>query len=211
MALNIKIEKRDLWLVSAIVVFLVGTAYVIAIGSNNYQVQGHDFSELQKCASGKVLKSDASGNWVCGDDNTGAGGSGDITDVNGGNGLTPDTCSSGSCSLSVNTGTASTTGLEIVSDQVRMIDDGCSSGEVLKRNSANTGWVCEPLVKNSFVVCATTLSSTGCNCAGSTQIEKETVYGTCTKTSDSGRSCSSTGCKDCFPNAYQGTCCVCRP
>jgi hypothetical protein len=71
--LNINIRSKDLYLVGAIFIFLIGTGVVIAIGSNNYQVQGHDFSELQKCTAGKVLKSDSSGNWVCGDD-TGGGG-----------------------------------------------------------------------------------------------------------------------------------------
>ncbi len=64
--ININIKKKDLWLLSAIMVFLIGVGYVVAIGSNNYQVQGHDFSELQKCAANQVLKADASGNWQCG-------------------------------------------------------------------------------------------------------------------------------------------------
>ncbi len=52
-------------MLSAIVVFLVGVGFVIAIGSGNYQIQGHDFSELQKCSANQILKADANGNWAC--------------------------------------------------------------------------------------------------------------------------------------------------
>jgi len=66
--INLNIKKKDLWLLSAIMVFLIGVGYVVAIGSGDYQVQGHDFSELQKCAANLVLKADASGNWQCSSD-----------------------------------------------------------------------------------------------------------------------------------------------
>jgi hypothetical protein len=69
-------------------------------------------------------------------------GGGDITDVNGGDGLTPNSCASGACTLAVNPGAAATTGIEVVSDEVRLMDDGCVAGEVLKRNAANNGWEC---------------------------------------------------------------------
>jgi len=65
--INLQIQKKDLWLLSAIMIFLIGVGYVVAIGSGNYQVQGHDFSELQKCSEGKILKI-ASGVWGCSDD-----------------------------------------------------------------------------------------------------------------------------------------------
>jgi len=44
--------------------------------------------------------------------------------------------------VQVNTGSVTTTGLEIVSDQVRLMDNGCAAREVLKRNSSNNGWEC---------------------------------------------------------------------
>jgi hypothetical protein len=68
---TINIQKKDLYLFGAILVFLIGTGAVIAIGSNNYQVQGHDFSELQKCSiEGQILKM-SGGNWVCASDQGG--------------------------------------------------------------------------------------------------------------------------------------------
>jgi len=69
-------------------------------------------------------------------------GVGDITDVDGGDGLTEVSCDSGNCELDVDTGIAATTGLEIVSDEVRLMDNGCAAGEILKRNATNTGWGC---------------------------------------------------------------------
>jgi len=44
---NINIQKKDLWLLSAIMFFLVGVTYVIAIGSGNYNVHGHDAGEVE--------------------------------------------------------------------------------------------------------------------------------------------------------------------
>lgn len=42
---TINIQKKDLWLLAAVVVFLTGGVYVIAYGSNNPQLHGHDASE----------------------------------------------------------------------------------------------------------------------------------------------------------------------
>lgn len=89
--------------------------------------------------SDEKLYTTADGTLACGTDSNGTG---DITDVKGGLGLTPDNCSSGSCTLDINTGAAATTGLEIVSDEIRLMDDGCEANETLKRNPANTGWEC---------------------------------------------------------------------
>lgn len=67
MNINFKIKKKDLWLLSAIVVFMVGVGYVIAIGSGDYQIQGHDLGEigLPNCAVGNALVKTATG-WDCG-------------------------------------------------------------------------------------------------------------------------------------------------
>lgn len=73
-SLKVNFKKKDLWLLSAIVVFMAGVGYVIAIGSGDYRVQGHDFSELQKCSANQVLKADINGNWACSAESGGGGG-----------------------------------------------------------------------------------------------------------------------------------------
>lgn len=75
----------------------------------------------------------------------------------------------GTTSFDVNTGTTSTTGLEIVSDQVRLMNDGCTAFEVLKRNSSNNGWECVPDLNTvgsdnqTLLLVGDTLSITGGN------------------------------------------------
>ena len=55
--INIKIHKKDLWLISAIVVFLVGVGYVVAYHSGaSPSVMGHSAEELEG-----VCKSDGTG------------------------------------------------------------------------------------------------------------------------------------------------------
>jgi hypothetical protein len=91
------------------------------------------------CIAGEVLKRNAANSgWDCVADNSGTG---TITGVTAGAGLTGGG-TSGNVTLNVNTGTAATTGIEIVSDQVRLLTAGCAAGEVLKRNSLNNGWEC---------------------------------------------------------------------
>jgi len=51
-SLKVNFKKKDLWLLSAIIVFLVGVGYVIAWGSTP-QINGHSYSELQTCGDGK--------------------------------------------------------------------------------------------------------------------------------------------------------------
>ena len=43
---TINIQKKDLFLISAIAVFLIGAGIVIAYGGNNPSVMGHSFSEI---------------------------------------------------------------------------------------------------------------------------------------------------------------------
>ena len=45
--LNLKLEKKHLYLLSAILIFLVGVGVVIALNSGNYQVHGHTADEIQ--------------------------------------------------------------------------------------------------------------------------------------------------------------------
>jgi len=47
MPVNIKVEKKHLYLLSAILIFLVGVGVVIALNSGNYQVHGHTADEIQ--------------------------------------------------------------------------------------------------------------------------------------------------------------------
>ncbi len=44
---NIKFQKKDLWFLAAIMVFLVGVAYVIAYGGNQPSVHGHSAGEIE--------------------------------------------------------------------------------------------------------------------------------------------------------------------
>jgi len=45
-SLRVDIQKKDLWLLSAVIVFMVGVGVVIAWGSGNPQVHGHDAREI---------------------------------------------------------------------------------------------------------------------------------------------------------------------
>ena len=44
--INLEIKKKDLWLVSAIFVFMLGIGLVIGFGSNSPTIMGHDFGEI---------------------------------------------------------------------------------------------------------------------------------------------------------------------
>lgn len=46
MSISIKIQKKDLWLIAAIMVFLIGVGYVVAWGSGNPSVMGHSIDEI---------------------------------------------------------------------------------------------------------------------------------------------------------------------
>ena len=70
--INLKIQKKDVWLIAAIIVFLVGVGYVIAYNSGaSPSIMGHSIEELENvqqrivgtCASGnsiRVINSDGS-------------------------------------------------------------------------------------------------------------------------------------------------------
>jgi len=48
---NINIQKKDLWLLSAIIVFLVGVGFVVAWDSNNPVLHGHTANEIEGISS----------------------------------------------------------------------------------------------------------------------------------------------------------------
>ncbi len=52
MAINISIEKRHLYLLSAILIFLAGISVVIALNSGDYQVHGHTADEIESLFEG---------------------------------------------------------------------------------------------------------------------------------------------------------------
>lgn len=75
--INVRIEKRDLWLIGVVLVFLVGVGIVVAYNSGaNPSVFGHsseeiiETPELPSCSNGQVLKM-VSGSWQCGTDEVG--------------------------------------------------------------------------------------------------------------------------------------------
>ena len=72
--INLNIQKKDLWLLSAIIVFLVGVGFVIAYttdSSGTPSIMGHSFdeTELPSCTTGQVLKTNSAGDWECQNDN----------------------------------------------------------------------------------------------------------------------------------------------
>lgn len=74
--INLEVKKKDLFLVTAISIFLIGTGLIIAFNPSgsggNPAVMGHslDEVELPNCADGEVLKY-LSGTWSCANDNGG--------------------------------------------------------------------------------------------------------------------------------------------
>ena len=93
--LNLKIEKKDLWIFSAVMIFLIGIGYIIAYnpsGSGDPSVMGHSYNELQTCPEGKILKI-SGGAWTCMDDNSGSTPALSCTAVNSGSVSSPGTVS----------------------------------------------------------------------------------------------------------------------
>jgi len=85
-------------------------------------------------ASGKVLKFDSSGNLVVGDDEIGAAGTGDITDVVAGTGLTGG-ASAGSATLGLSTATQDA----IAANTAKISFDATSSTRLANTSGTNTG------------------------------------------------------------------------
>lgn len=57
MGIRIVVEEKYLWILLAVLVFIIGTSFVVAIGEH-YLVHGHDQDEinLPACANGQILK-----------------------------------------------------------------------------------------------------------------------------------------------------------
>lgn len=136
--INLKIRKKDLWLLSAIAVFLIGVGFVIAYNANAIggvpSIMGHSIDEIElpNCAIGEILKKTATG-WNCSVDNSGGGGAGGVTSISAGAGitLTPNPITS-TGSISVNTNTI----------QAR-VSVGCGAGQAIQSIDAAGGVTCQ--------------------------------------------------------------------
>ena len=58
---SINIQKKDLWLLSAIMVFLVGVAVVIAYGSGSPTTMGHSANEIESAPLQTTLSCTSTG------------------------------------------------------------------------------------------------------------------------------------------------------
>ena len=63
--INLEIKKKDLWLVSAIFVFMLGIGLVIGFGSNSPTTMGHDFGEIEGLQTALDAKQDVLGSNNC--------------------------------------------------------------------------------------------------------------------------------------------------
>ena len=64
--ISLTFQKTDLFLISAVFIFLVAVGFVIATNSGNPAVMGHSYNEIQTCSNGQILET-IGGNWVCTD------------------------------------------------------------------------------------------------------------------------------------------------
>ncbi len=160
MSINLKIEKKDLWLLSAIIVFLLGVVYVVAYGGTQPIVMGHSINEIERCAEGKILKV-SGGLWVCSDDNAGAGGS-----YTAGEGI-----NIASNTISIKSPTSTTKG--------GVKTASCSTGQAIRQIDTNGNAVCStvPSATCSF---GTNTYSIGATCAIGTCSNSQCTYQICT-------------------------------
>ena len=199
MSINIHIEKKDLWLLSAIVVFLVGVGFIIAYNPNWKSnpgapaVMGHTPDEIIiENSSGDLVSLQ---NYI---EQGGFGGSsgGDITSVTAGTGLTGGG-TEGDVTLNADTNYLQ-----------RRVSGSCASGSSIRTINADGSVTCEKDdggVTHTSAVCVT---HQDCSCSG-TLLSHVQIYGDCEVTSDTG-SCSASGCGYCTPG-YQAACCLCAP
>ena len=68
---TINIQKKDLYLIAAVAIFLVGSGIVIAYGGTSPSVMGHSYGEvgIPTCTNGQVLTWSGSA-WACGTQTT---------------------------------------------------------------------------------------------------------------------------------------------
>jgi len=82
--MQVNIEKRHLYILIAIIVFLAGAGIVIAFGSEQPRVHGHDIGEIEgssgsappitgSCAGRVMVGVDSSGRVICENDDVGSG------------------------------------------------------------------------------------------------------------------------------------------
>ncbi len=190
---KINIQKKDLWLLSAVIVFLVGVGYVIAYtndGSGTPNIMGHSFDELEgvqarvtgTCAGGSSIRViNLDGTVTCETDDTGAGaytageGINIISDV---------------ISLKAPTSTAKG-GVKTAS---------CSLGQsVWEINTAGNAVCSANPPTSTFSICIDGPELCGC---GSGSLVSRTTGTGCTAVSDSG---------NCNGPASSYSCCVCSP
>jgi len=127
--LNINVQKKDLWLLSAIVVFIAGVGFVIGFGDysgNEAQINGHSSDEIMvKNSSGNLVSLQKL--------------------ISGGLG------NSLSCEIKTNPGQTGTnwkyvycsSGYTLVSGHCVMDTYGCGYRVISKPTSGGDGWMCK--------------------------------------------------------------------
>ena len=73
---TVNIQRKDLYLIGAVFIFLIGAGIVIATGGTPQQLNGHSLDEVGlpvSCSDGQVMKwVNADSKWECRDDNAGS-------------------------------------------------------------------------------------------------------------------------------------------
>lgn len=62
--INLRIGRKQMYFAAGLILLVVGINLTLAAYANPTSGVGHDFSELQKCSNGQVLKM-VSGDWAC--------------------------------------------------------------------------------------------------------------------------------------------------